>query len=173
MSKLARAPADLANQRIRTIDNPLYVETIAALGGRPVPMAWGEVYTALQLKAIDGVEPDLSGGYLAKMHEVCKFITKWNYSNDALIVTYNKGFWNGLPPASQNLLTEAASDAAKHKQGLDQALEADAEAGLRKAGVTIAGLTPEELQAFKTAVQPVWKRFEPRLGADLVSLVRG
>jgi TRAP-type C4-dicarboxylate transport system substrate-binding protein len=166
------SPADLAGLRIRTIDNPLYVQTMVALGARPVPMAWGEVYTALQLKAIDAIEPDLSGGFLARMHEVCKAITRWNYSNDALMVTYNKAFWSSLKPEVQAILTGAAAEAATFKQKLDQSLEAEAIVGLKAAGVSITDLTAEQIAAFRERAQPVWKKFEPTFGSDLMGLLQ-
>lgn len=170
-SELIKKPEQLEGVRIRTINNPLYVETFKALGARPTPMAWGEVYTALQLNAIDAVEPDLSGGYLAKFQDVVKHVTTWNYSNDALMVVYNKSFWDGLSETHQQILSETADEMVDYKAELDQKLEATAVKALKADGVQIEGLTDAEQQAFKDRVQPVWQNFEPVFGKEILDLL--
>ena len=65
-------PDDLKGKKIRVIENPLYVRTIRAYSGNPVPMAWPEVYSALQQKTIDGVETNYHGMSDSKLYEVAK-----------------------------------------------------------------------------------------------------
>lgn len=166
-----RTVEQLKGLRIRTMDNPLFVDTFRALGARPIPMAWGEVYTALQLNAIDGVEPDLSNGFLTKLHEVCRFVTLWNYSNDALMLTYNKRFWDGLGADVKKVLTDAAQEAFEFKKRVDQQLNAEADQKLSAAGVKLTRLSKNELAPFKAAVQPVWKQYEGKFGPELMKLV--
>ena len=65
-----KGPDSMKGRKMRIVENPLYVQTIKAFGGNPVPMAWPEVYTGLQQKAIDGVETNYHGMGDAKLYEV-------------------------------------------------------------------------------------------------------
>src|SRR5690606_8870957 len=68
-------PADLADVRMRTIDSPVWIETIRAMGPVPTPMPWGEVYTALQMGVLSGAEAQPTAITGAKLHEVIKHVT--------------------------------------------------------------------------------------------------
>ena len=74
-------PADLAGVRMRTPGAPVWLETVRALGATPTPMPWAEVYSALQLKAIDAVEAQHPASFGAKLYEQVKFITKTGHIN--------------------------------------------------------------------------------------------
>ena len=103
---------DVAGLKLRVIPNPVFVETFKTLGANPVPMAFSEVYTALESKAIDGQENPLSVITSSKLYEVQKYVSGTNHAYTTPIVLLSKKFWDKLSPAEQKIMREAESNHA-------------------------------------------------------------
>ncbi|MDN5785748.1 C4-dicarboxylate TRAP transporter substrate-binding protein [Pseudorhodobacter sp.] len=113
--KLIEKPEDLNGVRIRTIDAPSWVATIAAMGATPAPMAWSEVYSALQLGAIDGAEAQLTGAYGIKLQEVTTNVAFTNHIQLYTGLVTSDTWFKTLPDDLRAIVTEelaAAGDAA-------------------------------------------------------------
>jgi len=159
-------PADLSGQRIRTIGQPLWIETVTAMGGVPTPMAFAEVYPSLQTGALDGAEVQPAAIWGAKLHEVVTDITLTDhiFLMSGLIVS--DAWLKSLPDDLRAIVWEEAD-----RWGAS-ALQANVEGAekiwndIRATGVnvTVIDTTP-----FKEAVKPVYEK----LGlTDLVAQVR-
>ena len=98
----------MKGRKIRIVENPLYVETIRAFGGNPVPMAWPEVYSALQQKAIDGVETNYHGMANAKQYEVATDLAVTNHIFTSTVFLMNGDVFNSLSEEHQDVILKAA-----------------------------------------------------------------
>ncbi len=114
-NKLVEKPQDLNGVRVRTIDAPLWVATIDDMGATPAPMAWSEVYSALQLGAIDGAEAQLTGAYGIKLQEVTTNVALTNHIQLFTGLVTSDQWYQSLPEEIRTVLDEelqAAGDAA-------------------------------------------------------------
>jgi tripartite ATP-independent transporter DctP family solute receptor len=162
-------PDDLKGKKIRVIENPLYVRTIRAYGGNPVPMAWPEVYSALQQKTIDGVETNYHGMSDAKLYEVAKSLAVSDHIWTATVFMINKKKLESLSPKLQEVITKAAKEAGETMFVNAGKANADAIALMEKNGVKI--IRPDRTE-FEKAVEPVHKYFANLVGADLLEEVK-
>ncbi|VVS98863.1 C4-dicarboxylate TRAP transporter substrate-binding protein [Rhizobium sp. EC-SD404] len=109
------APADLSGVRVRTIDAPSWIATVESMGATAAPMAWSEVYSALQLGAIDGAEAQLTGAYGIKLHEVATNIAMTNHIQLFTGLATSQAWWESLPDDIRTIIDEelkAAGDEA-------------------------------------------------------------
>ncbi|MFM9887480.1 MAG: TRAP transporter substrate-binding protein [Burkholderiales bacterium] len=162
-------PEDLKGKKIRVIENPLYVRTIRAYAGNPVPMAWPEVYSALQQKTIDGVETNYHGMTDSKLFEVAKNLAVSDHIWTATVFVISKKKLETLSAKHQEVMSAAAKAAGETMFALAGKANADAIALMEKNGVKI---TRPERAAFEKAVDPVHKYFENLVGADLLAEVK-
>jgi TRAP-type transport system periplasmic protein len=162
-------PDDLKGKKIRVIENPLYVRTIRAYGGNPVPMAWPEVYSALQQKAIDGVETNYHGMSDSKLYEVAKSLAVSDHIWTATVFMINKKKLESLPPKLQEIIVKAAKEAGETMFVNAGKANADAIALMEKNGVKV--VRPDRAD-FEKAVDPVHKYFANLVGADLLEEVK-
>ena len=163
-----RTVKDLQGLKIRVPGSKVYTSIWEALGANPTPMAWGEVFTSLQLGTIDGVEQPVTIIMSSGIYEVIKHITLSNYLTGFVFVAYNQDFFNDLSPEYQKVLVEAAALANEHKYENDVALIDESLAQLEAAGVELYYPTEAELKAFKDATRPVWDDYTDVIGVDLL-----
>ena len=99
-------PADLAGMRIRAPQAPVWTETVAGMGGTPTPLAWGELYPALQSGVVDGAEAHIAGIYGSRLHEVVPFVELTGHIE--LITAFVAGdtWFSALPEEYQAILFE-------------------------------------------------------------------
>jgi len=163
------APADYKGLKFRIQSSKVLEAQFRALGSIPQVMAFGEVYQALQTGVVDGQENTWSNIYTQKMHEVQKYITETNHGYIGYVVIVNKKFWDDLPADIRDQLTKAMKEATEYgnsqsQQENDQALEM-----IKKAGKTeILTLTPEQDEAMRKAMMPVYKEVSSRVGQPLI-----
>jgi TRAP-type transport system periplasmic protein len=101
-------PEDLEGLKFRVIQNPVFIETFKALKTNPVPMAFSELYGALETKAVDGQENPYSVILTSKLNEVQKFASGTGHIYTSNILLISKRFWDRLSPTEQKILQEAA-----------------------------------------------------------------
>ncbi len=151
--KPVAAPADLKGVRVRTIGEPLWIKTIGAMGAVATPMAWAEVYPALQTGVLDGAEAQPSAIRGAKLFEVVSHITLTEhiYLMSGLVVSDK--WLQSLPEAQRKIVVDTARSAGASalKANVEQADQIFNEIKAKGVKVTQVDKTP-----FKTAVQPVY-----------------
>jgi len=151
---------DFQGLKLRVMTNLMYVDIINAMGANPVPMAWGEVYNALQLKTIDGQENAEDVVYSSKIYEAQSHMTIWDYSTDLEVVLVSLDWWNELPDAKRNLIQEVADASVANQEKILKANTKELRGKLLEAGITIHTLSADEKAKFKEATQSVWKKYE-------------
>lgn len=141
-------PKDLSGLKFRVPNNPLWVEFFKKMGAAPTPMAFAEVYNALQLKVVDGQENPINVPLSAKFYEVQKYASITNHMGDGWVLGINPAKFDGLSDAHKKALEEAGREAEAWKVENDAATAETTIAELEKNGMVINRLTPEQQQAF-------------------------
>ena len=149
-------PSDLKNLKIRVPGSEVYMGFFRALGADPTSMSWSEVFTAIQQGTIDGQENGASVTSTAKMDEIQKYMTIWNYSYENDLFIANTRIWNSLEDNTRQLLTECAVEACNWGRDMLEAEEADILARFEANGMTITYLNDEQKAAFAEAISE-WK----------------
>ncbi len=152
-------PEDLAGLKIRVMQNPVYLETFRTVQANPVPMAFGELFTALETKAVDAQENPYSIILANKFNEVQKYLSVTRHSYNTFIVLISKKFWDRLSPAEQKILQEAAIEARAFERELSRASSTKALAELKAKGMAVNELPPAELARMRTLLKPVADKF--------------
>ena len=159
---------DITGLKIRVMANPVALETWKTLGANAVPMAFAEVFTALEIKAIDGQENPLVHMYSNKMQEVQKYISLTNHVYTPMALVASKKFWDGLSAGDKEGIQKAAEEAKiLQAQLLD---EGDKEV-IKKfgdAGVKVDAVPPAELAKIQEKVKPVVAKFAPQIGEEFI-----
>jgi tripartite ATP-independent transporter DctP family solute receptor len=154
------APKDLRGLKLRVQPAKVFADTINGLGGVAVPMAWGEVIPAAQQGVIDGADLPIVNILALKAYEVSKYcsMTFHNYGPTALVINFD--IWNGLTPAQQKLLLDAARTAQERIRGLTESVDTVEKAKelLEPKGMTV---NTADVEAFrKIAQEKVWPAYQ-------------
>jgi tripartite ATP-independent transporter DctP family solute receptor len=168
-----RKPEDLKGHKIRVMEDPMQIATLKALGANAVGMPPAEVYPALKQKVIDGVATGPNFMLTLKANEVAKYLSATEHSATPCLIIMHLAFWNGLSPAEQAAVREAAivfRDKNDHYH-TDQpgTKEKDAYETWQKRGGSVE--TKIDFQAFRQATKPVIEEWKAKLGADFIERV--
>ena len=161
---------DIEGLKLRVIPNAINVDWVKALGANPTPMAFPEVYAALESKAIDGQENPLNVIAANKFAEVQKFLVLSNHQYNPQSVLVSKKIWDTLTPAEQKILADAAQEAGK----IERQTARDANAGhldaLKKAGMTVTEFSPAEQAKLREKLKPVVDKHGAAIAATIGDL---
>ena len=162
-------PADYQGVKFRIQSSRVLQAQFKALSSLPQVMAFSEVYQALQTGVVDGQENTWSNIYTQKMHEVQKYITETNHGYIGYVVIVNKKFWDDLPADIRDQLSKAMKEATDFNNAQSQKENDDALAEIKKGGKSeIIKLTPEQDEAMRKAMEPVYKDAASRVGQPLI-----
>lgn len=147
------SPKDLAGMKIRVQETPIYITEMKALGAQPTPIAFTELYTALQTGVVDGEENPIPTIIFAKFYEVQKHVTLdgHNYGVDWFVLSDK--FWNGLPPDLQKVVQDAGKAACAAERHANRGFTSEGIKTLKDKGVTVYTPTAVELGQFRSAAQ--------------------
>lgn len=149
-------PDDLKGLKLRVMESNTAINMVKHLGGSPTPIAWGELYTALQQGIVDGAENNLPSFYLSRHYEVCKYFTMDEHTalpDELLISTL---VWNDLSPQEQKWLKEAAMESSEYQKKIWREAELDALEQIQAAGVEV--IYPDK-ERYREKVQPMYEQF--------------
>lgn len=148
---------DVKGLKIRTPEAAVYVNTMEAIGASPTPLAWSEVFSALQTGVVDGQETPMSVFLSDNLGEVQKYFAFTNYMVDPIIFAVSNNFMGQLSPEEQKIVRDSAYEAALHERAFIDDLEQKGVAIMEKEyGVAVTYPDPE---AFKKAVQPLYDAY--------------
>ena len=160
-----KTPADMKGLKIRTMQIPAHMEMMKALGANPTPIAWTELYNALQMNVVDGQENSVPTISLGKINEVQKYLTldRHVYSNH--IFPISAKWFNQQPTVYQVIIQEGALVASETARRMTRIQRATLLAEFRKGGMEIYDPSPAELMLFRDAAQkPVLKFIREQVG---------
>ncbi len=164
-----KRPDDVKGLKFRIQASDVLEAQFRAVGANPQKMAFSEVYQALQTGVVDGQENTWSNIYSQKFFEVQKTIAETNHGVLDYMVITNAKWWDGLPADVRAGLTSAMNEATKYSNGLASEFSKRDRQKIAEAGkAKIQELSKEDLAAWQKVMEPVWKKFEAGIGADLI-----
>lgn len=155
-----KSPADMKGLKMRTMNNPLHMEFMKSLGAAATPVAWAEIYTALQTGVVDGQHNPITVINLGKLYEVQKYITLSNHMAGLYVWVISDAWFNGLSPEEKAAVQGAADVAVIAGRGIDR-LITSTEKGLPTVAAKMEVYTPtaEEIAKFREMAIPAAKKF--------------
>jgi tripartite ATP-independent transporter DctP family solute receptor len=166
--KPIQGPDDLKGMKIRVMESPLMIGTLNAMGASATPMAYGELYTALQQGVMDGAENAPGNMLNDKFYEVSKYYTLTEHFAPPGVVAISMKTYNKLPEDLQEYLVESAAWLGDYEMAEDQKAQAAALEELEKKGVTINKV---DKTPFIEGVKPVLEQFSEEIGPEIMDLV--
>ncbi|MGB3177944.1 MAG: DctP family TRAP transporter solute-binding subunit [Albidovulum sp.] len=159
-------PSDAAGLKFRVQPSDVIVAQMEALGASPQPMAFSEVYGALQQKVVDGQENTWSNVYGQKFYEVQDGTTETNHGLLDYLVVSSVDWMDSLPEDVRTQLTTILTEVTSERNAAVGEVDAAARQSVLDAGGVIRELTPEQRQAWVDAMKPVWDQFKDGVGQE-------
>ena len=168
-NKPLRTPEDARGLAFRIQTSAVLQEQFQAVGAKAHPMIFSVVYQALRTGLVSGTENTYSNFYNQKLNEVQKYVTESNHGVlDYMLIT-TSDFWNGLPPDIRSELDKIVLESTAHaNQEAERFNQQDKQHVLDAKTTEIITLTPEQRNAWREKMKPVWTKFEQEIGPDLI-----
>ena len=163
-------PEDIKGLKIRTIENEVHLAIWKALGANPAPLAFGELFTALQQGTFEAQETPINLFYDMKFYEVQKYLSLTGHTYEPAHVIANPKWFNGLDPKHQSIILKAAADAAVYQRQTLADKDKERFEVIKKAGVVIEE-NPDKA-AFAKATEDLYKVLADTVPEKLVQKIR-
>jgi tripartite ATP-independent transporter DctP family solute receptor len=167
--KVIHTPEDLSGMKMRTMENEVHIAAWREIGANPSPLAFSELFTALQQGTFDAQEGPINLFYDMKFNEVQKNISKTNHLYGAWVLLMNPDVLASMSDEDRAIFLQAVAESTADQRRL--AVEADANAEAAMTEVTFTSLSAEELAQFSGKMTPIYDLVRERIGADLVDRV--
>ncbi|MDM0043086.1 TRAP transporter substrate-binding protein [Variovorax dokdonensis] len=154
---------DLQGLKIRVIASPIFIDLFTTLGANPVPMTFGEVYGALESKAIDGQDNPVAVIESAKFAEVQKYLSLTRHVYTGMPFMMSKKTWDSMSDAERNVIRAAAEEAKQEERKVTAAKEGQSVETLKKS-MQVNEVSPAEVARLREKVQPVTDKFSKEVG---------
>jgi tripartite ATP-independent transporter DctP family solute receptor len=162
---------DFDGVKVRVMQNNIFLDTFKTLGSNAVPMAFGEVFTALETKTIDGQENPFVTIETSKLNEVQKYLSVTRHAYTPFLVLYSKKLFDQLNPQEQAVLREAAMEGQKVQRAANRTLNEKSLSSLKTKGMVVNEVAPAEQLRMFQKVRPVYDRNIPTIGSEAVNMV--
>lgn len=159
-------PADFNGVKLRVQPSDLFIASFRAIGANPVPMAWSDVFTAVQQGTVDGLEIPLPVIYANKYPEVTKFLSLTSHTYNALALLMSKQTFDKLSADNQALVRKAAQRAIQRQRETVEANNDNVLEQIRAAGMKVNEV--DSVDAFRSKVADVYDEYRDKIGADIV-----
>jgi tripartite ATP-independent transporter DctP family solute receptor len=167
-NKAIRKPDDLKGLKIRMMGNPIFVDTMNAMGGNGIAMGFDQLYNAMQTKVVDGAENN-EPTFIAQNHfQVAKFFSMTQHLIIPEILVFSRKIWETMSKADQELIQKFATEAQFEQRKLWDARVKEAIDKIKASGITL--VTDVDKKAFQAAVKPVWDKYGAKY-ADLIKRI--
>ncbi len=163
---------DIEGLKLRVIPNAINVDWVKALGANPTPLAFPELYAALEQKAIDGQENPVTVILANKFYEVQKHLALTNHQYNPQSVIISKKFWDALGAAEKKVVEEAAAEAVTAQRASARKQADTAFAELKKNGMEVTELPAAEMKKLQDKMTPVIEKHTATVGADTVAAIQ-
>jgi tripartite ATP-independent transporter DctP family solute receptor len=165
----ARTPDEAKGLKLRTMENKAHMLAFKTAGLNPTPMAWSEVYSALQVGVIDGQENPIAVFYTSKLYEIQKYLALTGHVYSPALVLFSQKKWNRIPKEDQEIIAQAAVEAGIFERKLNRD---DEEKKLKyfedKGTVVVRDVNKE---AWQKAMQPAFDEFARQFGKDKIDAI--
>jgi tripartite ATP-independent transporter DctP family solute receptor len=164
-----RSLDDLKGLKIRMMGNPLFVDTMNALGGNGIAMGFDQLYNAMQTGVVDGAENNPPTYVTGNHFQVAKYFSMTEHLIIPEIFVFSKRSWDGLQKADQDLIKKVSREAQLEQRQLWYKMEAESVEKMKAMGIEI--VTFKDKTPFQNAVKPVWDKYGAKY-ADLVKRIQ-
>lgn len=164
------SPADLKGLKMRTMENPVHIQAYKGFGIIPTPMAFSEVFTALQQGTVDGQENPLSVINGQKLDQVQKYLTLTGHVYSPALFLMNKGIWDKLSAADKQAFMESVKEAVKANRARIDDDERNSIAALRSRGMEVT--TDVDRSQYQAMLKPVFAEFSKKFGEANIERIR-
>ena len=165
-----RRPEDLAGLKVRTQESAMAMELVRRFGGSATPIAWGELYSALQQGIVDGAENNPPSFYLSGHYEIARFYSLSEHTRVPDVLLISTTVWNGLTEQEREWLVDAVAESTAHQRVLWREAVEDALNAVRAAGVDV--IVPDT-EPFAERAGPMYDAFRgDSLFYDLIRRIR-
>lgn len=164
-----RKPEDAKGLTFRTQPSKVIQDYFREMGASPQPLAFSEVYQALQTGVVDGQENSWTSIYTMRFFEVQDYVMETNHGMMSFMITVSTSWWESLPDDIREALHRAAIDAANQANKAADEMHAKNRQNIVEAGGTeIITFTPEEIAAWRKHMKPVWDKYREEIGGELI-----
>jgi tripartite ATP-independent transporter DctP family solute receptor len=164
---------DFDGVKMRVMQNTIFIDTFKTLGSNAVPMAFSEVYSALETKTVDGQENPYNNIENMKFYEVQKYLTLTKHAYSPTLVLFSKKVWDGLSPQEQGVLKECAAQGRVEQRRVNREKEGQSLANLKAKGMQVNEITAAEMARIRDKAKVVYERHGKTIGAEATALVFG
>jgi TRAP-type C4-dicarboxylate transport system substrate-binding protein len=161
-----RTIADLKGLKVRMMGNPLFVDTMNALGGNGVALGFDQVFSSMQTGVVDGAENNPPSFVAQNHNQVAKYFTMTEHLIIPELLVFSRISWQKLSPEDQALIKKVAKEAQQEQRVLWYEAENAAIEKMKASGTEI--ITDIDKKPFQDAVKPVWDKY----GAKYAAMVK-
>ncbi|MEC5214660.1 tripartite ATP-independent transporter DctP family solute receptor [Polaromonas sp. CG_9.5] len=158
---------DLDGIKLRVMQNNVFLNSFKTLGANAIPMAFSELFGALETKTVDGQENPYNTILSSKFYEVQKYLTVTNHVYSPWIVLVSKKWWDQLSKAEQKVLMDAAKTSREFERKDTREEASRAMADLKSKGMLVNELSPIEAERMRNKLTGVYAQIGTEVGMDL------
>ncbi|KLN52337.1 TRAP transporter substrate-binding protein [Variovorax paradoxus] len=162
---------DFDGVKMRVMQNAIFLDTFKTLGSNAVPMAFTEVYSALETKTVDGQENPFTNIENMKFYEVQKYLTLTKHAYSPTLVLFSKKIWDTLSAQEQATLRECAVQGRDEQRRANRAMEARSVDSLKAKGMTVNEIAPAEMQRIRERSSVIYERHTKAIGDEAITMV--
>lgn len=159
---------DFQGLKLRALQAPLMLETFNALGANAVPLAFTELFTAMETKAVDGQDNPIVAFETNKFHEVQKHLSLTRHVYNPLVLLVSRKAWDGLSADEKRILQAAADETRGEQRRVSREMEQKSIANVKAKGVIVTDVSAAERARMRDKVRPVTEKFTREIGEDVV-----
>ncbi len=163
---------DFKGLKVRVMQNNVFLDTFKNMGANAVPMAFGEVFTALETRAIDGQENPFVTIDTSKFYEVQKYLSVTRHAYTPFLVLYSKRLWDGLSKDEQAALRECAVASRDEQRKVSRELSQASLEKIKGSGVLVNELNEQEANRMREQAKAVWEKHASTIGPETVKMMQ-
>lgn len=164
---------DFEGVKMRVMQNTIFIDTFKTLGSNAVPMAFSEVYSALETKTVDGQENPFNNIENMKFYEVQKFLTLTKHAYSPTLVLFSKKVWDTLSPQEQGTLKECAITGRDEQRKVNRQKSDASLANLKSQGMQVNEISPTEMARIRAKTAVIQERHGKSIGNEATAMVFG
>ena len=169
--KPINTPDDLKGLKIRTMQNPIHLDSFKTWGANPVPLPFNEVFTALEQKVIDGQENPNTLIYDAGFYEAQKYLTITQHFYTPFVLMIGQKTWDKLSANDQKLIQKIALETRDYERKVNRENNAKYLDLMKKKGIAINEVSPQDLEKFRASAKDIYAKFANDIGKERLDRV--
>jgi tripartite ATP-independent transporter DctP family solute receptor len=159
---------DINGLKVRVMQNSIFLDSFKTLGANATPMSFGEVYAALETKAIDGQENPVVTIDTSKMYEVQKYLALTRHAYTPFLALYSKKLYDELAADEKKALVDCSIEGRDEQRKVSRALTEKSLAKLKTAGMQVSEISAAEIDKMRATTAPVYERHKATIGAETI-----